>query len=85
MTYQAALVSDRAGSFATVLARPVTRSIEGGRIMVTTLATFEHGEEARAFLRGLRGVDVQLRERMPGDFRALERHAFPLAPPPATV
>jgi hypothetical protein len=73
-----ALVTDRAGSFATVLARPAPRLIEGGRILVTTLATSDHEDEALAFLRGLRGVDVQERERMPRDLEALHR----LAPVP---
>lgn len=39
ITYEVALVTDRAGTFGTVLARPVPRFIEGGRIIVTTLAT----------------------------------------------
>jgi hypothetical protein len=82
MTFDVALVTDRAGSFATVLSRPVPRHIEGGRILVTTLATFEREEEARAFLRGLRGVEVQARERMPQDLEALERHGLTPAPPP---
>ena len=69
-----ALVTDHAGSFATVLSGPVPRRIEGGRILVTTLATFDHEDEARTFLRGLRGIDVQRRERTPADRAALERH-----------
>ena len=80
MTYEVALVTDRAGSFATVLRQPVPRYIEGGRILVTTLATFDHEVEAHAFLHGLRGVGVQARERMPRDIEVLERHG--LAPPP---
>jgi hypothetical protein len=80
MTYEVALVSDRAGSFATVLTKPVSRFIEGGRILVTTLATFDHEHEALAFLRELRGVDEQGRERMPRDHEALKRHG--LAPMP---
>ena len=38
MTYEVALVTDRADSFSTVLRQPVPRYIEGGRILVTTLA-----------------------------------------------
>lgn len=76
-----ALVTDRAGSFATVLARPAPRLIDGGRILVTTIATFDHEDEALAFLRGLRGVEVQARERMPGDIEALERHGLAPVPP----
>ena len=75
-----ALVTDRTGSFATVLRQPVPRYIDGGRILVTTLATFDREDDARAFLRGLRGVEVQARERMPQDIEALGRHG--LAPGP---
>ena len=82
MTYEVALVTDRAGSFATVLSEPVPHHIEGGRILVTTLATFDLEDEARAFLGGLRGVEVQARERMPEDIDALERHG--LAPVPSS-
>jgi len=85
MTFDVALVTDRAGSFATVLSRPVPHHIEGGRILVTTLATFDREEEAHAFLRGLRGVEVQARERMPRDLEALERHGLaPLRPTAST-
>jgi hypothetical protein len=77
-----ALVTDRAGTFATVLSKPVPRFVEGGRILVTTLATFEHESEAQTFLRGLRGIDVQERERMPRDLEALERHGLGPVPPP---
>jgi hypothetical protein len=58
-----ALVTDRAGSFARVLTCPAPRLIDGGRILVTTLATFDDEREAWAFVRGLRGVDTQTRER----------------------
>ena len=82
MTYDVALVTDRAGSFATLLTRSAPRLIEGGRILVTTLATFDHEDEAQAFLRGLRGVEVQARERMLEDLEALERHGLTPWPPP---
>ncbi len=82
MTYDVALVSDRAGTFATVLRRPVPRSVEGGHILVTTLATFDHEHEALAFLRELEGVDAQKRERMPAELEALERHGLAPVPPP---
>jgi hypothetical protein len=79
-----ALVTDRAGSFATVLTRPAPRLIDGGRILVTTLATFDQDVEAREFLRGLRGVDIQTRERTLRDVEALERHGLaPVPPSPA--
>jgi hypothetical protein len=82
MTYDVALVSDRAGSFATVLARPAPRAVEGGRILITTLATFDHEDEALAFLRELQGVDAQKRKRMPSEIEALERHGLvPVLPP----
>jgi hypothetical protein len=78
-----ALVTDRAGSFATLLTRPVPRLVEEGRILVTALATFEHEVEAQAFLRALQGIDVQQRERMPQDLQALERHGLlPARPSP---
>jgi hypothetical protein len=77
-----ALVTDRAGSFATVLTRPAPRLFGGGRILVTTLATFDREDDARAFLRGLRGVEVQARERMPQDIEALERHGLAPVPKP---
>jgi hypothetical protein len=80
MTFAVALVTDRAGSFATVLSRPAPRVLEDGRILVTTLATFSREDEAQAFLRGLRSIDMQKRERMPLDLAALERHG--LAPVP---
>jgi len=82
MTHDVALVTDRAGSFATLLTRPAPRLIEGGRILVTTLATFDRENDARAFLRGLRGVEVKARERMPREIEALERHGLALVPPP---
>lgn len=82
MTYDVALVTDRAGSFATVLRQPVPRYIDGGRILVTTRATFDLEAEAHAFLRGLRGIDVQERERLPRDLEALESHGLALMPPP---
>jgi hypothetical protein len=64
------------------LTRPAPRLIEGGRILVTTLATFDRENDARAFLRGLRGVEVKARERMPREIEALERHGLALVPPP---
>lgn len=76
-----ALVTDRAGSFATVLARPAPRLVDGGRILVTTIATFDHEDDALVFLRGLRGLEVQARERMPRDIEALERHGLAPVPP----
>ena len=76
-----ALVTDRAGSFATVVTRPTPRFVEGGRIIVTTLARFHHKDEALAFLRTLRGVDEQERERTPRDLKALERHGLAPVPP----
>jgi hypothetical protein len=77
-----ALVTDRAGSFATVLTRPAPRLIDGGRIIVSTVATFDDEDEARAFLHGLQRVEVQERERMPRDIEALERHGLvPVTPP----
>ena len=80
---QVALVTDRAGSFATVLARPVPHLIEDGRILVTTVATFDREGEAEAFLRALRGIDVHQRERLPQDLQALERHGLlPARPSP---
>ena len=81
MTYDVALVTDRAGSFVTVLSKPVPRLIEGGRIVVTTLATFAREAEALAFLRE-GSVDVQDRKRMPWDLDALERHGLAPASPP---
>jgi hypothetical protein len=77
-----ALVTDRAGSFATVLRQPVPRHIEGGCILVTTLATFDDEGEADAFLRGLRAMDVHVRGRSPRDIEALERHGLAPGPPP---
>jgi hypothetical protein len=71
------------GAVATLLTRPAPRLIEGGRILVTTLATFDHADEALAFLRELRGVDVQERERTPRDLEALERHGLAPVSPPA--
>jgi len=85
MTYEVALVTDRAGSFATVLSKPAPHYIDGGRILVTTLATFDREDDARAFLRGLRGVEVQARERAPQDLEALERHGLAPVPPHGAV
>jgi hypothetical protein len=82
MTYEVALVTDRAGSFATMLSKPVPRFIEDGRIIVTTLATFEREEEALAFLRGVRELDAQKRERTPQDLEILERHGLSAVSPP---
>jgi hypothetical protein len=76
LTYEVALVTDRAGSFATLLTRPVPHYIEEGRILVTTLATFEQEAEALAFLRGVRGAETQKRERTPQDLEELERHGL---------
>jgi hypothetical protein len=78
--YYVTLVSDRAGSFTTMLTRPAARFIDGGRILVTTLATFDVQGDAQAFLCGLRGVDVERRERTSQEIEALERHG--LAPTP---
>ena len=71
-----ALVTDRAGSFATLLRQPVPRLIEGGRVLVTTLATFDCEQEARAFLDGLKGIESERRERQPAELAALERHGI---------
>ncbi|HSD67652.1 MAG TPA: hypothetical protein VLF95_13180 [Vicinamibacteria bacterium] len=76
MTYHVVLVTDRAGSFAAVLGGPVQRRIEGGRILVTTLATFDDEDEARAFLRGLQSLDVRARERTAADLEALQRYGL---------
>ena len=76
-----ALVTDRAGSFATVLTRPVPHALEEGGILVTTLASFDHEDEAQAFLRALQGIDVQKRERLPQDLEALERLGLLPIPP----
>jgi hypothetical protein len=76
MTYEVALATYRAGSFAAVLLQPVPRYIVGGRILVTTLATFDHEAEAHAFLRGLRRIDVQKRERTSRDLEALEQQGL---------
>jgi hypothetical protein len=70
------LVTDRAGSFAVVVRRALPRYIEGGRIIVSTLATFDHEDEARAFRRALGCIDGQSSERMPSDVAALERHGL---------
>lgn len=76
-----AFVTDPAGSFAAVLPRPVPRLIDGGRILVTTLAMFADEDEAhQAFLLGLRGVDVQVRERKACDLEALEHYGLAPAP-----
>jgi hypothetical protein len=82
MTYEVALVTDRAGSFATMLSKPVPRFIEDGRIMVTTLAAFDSEEKALAFLRALQGIDVQKQERTPQDLEILERHGLSAVSPP---
>ena len=82
MTYEVALVTDRAGSFATMLRKPAPRFIEGGRVMVTTLAAFDCEEKALAFLRALRGIDVQKQERTLQDLEILERHGLSTVPPP---
>ncbi len=80
---QVALVTDCAGSFATVLARPVPRLIEDGRILVTTLATFDREGEAQAFLDALQGIEVQQRERVPQELQVLERYGLlPAHPSP---
>jgi hypothetical protein len=41
-----------------------------------TLATFDQEREAQAFLRALRALDIQKRERMPRDLEVLERHGL---------
>lgn len=82
MTYEVALVTDRAGSFATMLSKPVPRSIEGGQIIVTTVAAFDCEEKALAFLRALRGIDVRKRERTPQDLEILERYGLSAVSPP---
>lgn len=74
-----ALVTDGAGSFAAVLPEPLPRSIEGGRILVTTLATFDREPDARAFLRGLEGVNAEKRERSADELAALRRHGIAVA------
>jgi hypothetical protein len=57
MTFEVALVADRACAFAIVLSKPVPRPGERGRIIVTTLATFAHEDKALAFLREVRWVE----------------------------
>ena len=79
MTYEVAL----AGTFATVLIRPTPTLIEGGRIVVATLATFGSESEALAYLREVGWKDMQDRKRMPWDLKALERHGLKPVPPPA--
>jgi hypothetical protein len=79
--FHVALVTDRAGSFATVLTRPAPRLIDGDRILVTTLATFDQEGEALAFVGALRGIDVQQRERTPEDLDTLQRHGLTPARP----
>jgi hypothetical protein len=81
MTCYVALVTDRAGSFVTLLTRPFPRLIEHGRILVTTLGTFEGQHEALAFLRGLRGINEKMRPRTADDLEALERHGLLLSRP----
>ncbi len=81
MTCYVALVTDRAGSFVTLLTRPFPRLIEDGRILVTTLGTFEAELEARAFLRGLRSINEKVRARTADDLEALERHGLILSQP----
>jgi hypothetical protein len=76
MTCYVALVTDRAGSFVTLLTRPFPRFIEDGRILVTTLGTFEGEREALAFLRGLRSINEKMRARTAEDLEALERHGL---------
>jgi hypothetical protein len=76
MTCYVALVTDRAGSFVTLLRRPFPRLIEDGRILVTTLGTFDGEREALAFLRGLRSINEKMRARTAEDLEALERHGF---------
>jgi hypothetical protein len=81
MTCYVALVTDRAGSFVTLLTRSFPRSIEDGRILVTTLGTFDGEREALAFLSGMRRINQKSRARTAEDHEALERHglAFPRA------
>ncbi len=81
MTCYVALVTDRAGSFVTLLTRPLPRLIEDGRILVTTLATFDGEPEALAFMRGLRSITEKMRARPADDLEALERHGFVLSRP----
>ena len=81
MTYEVALVTDRAGTFATVLTRPTPTLIEGGRIVVATLATFGSESEALAYLREVGWKDMQDRKRLPWDLKALERHGIAPVPP----
>jgi len=76
MSYRIALVTDRAGSFATLIERPVPYCLEDGRILVTTLATFDCQKEALAFLRGLQRIRRQARERTPDERASLERHGL---------
>ncbi len=81
MTCYVALVTDRAGSFVTLLRRPFPRLIEDGRILVTTLGTFEGEHEAHAFLHGLRSINEKVRARTADDLEALERHGLLLSRP----
>jgi hypothetical protein len=85
MTYRVLLVTDHAGSFVAMVSKPVARFIEGGQIMVTTLATFDCEEEAVGFLRALQGIEVQKRERTPQDIETLERHGLSAVPPPGSI
>ena len=76
-----ALVTDRAGSFVTLLTRPFPRLIEDGRILVTTLGTFDGEHEALAFLSGLSSINEKMRARTAQDIEALERHGLLLSRP----
>lgn len=70
------LVTDRAGSFPLLLKRPPPRLLNGGQIVVSTLATFADRAEAEAFLEQLRGVEMPKRERTSAEREALERHGL---------
>lgn len=74
--FAVALVTDRAGSFGTVLRSPVPRSLEEGRILVSTVATFQTEPEALRFLAGIQGMETQERERTSADREALCRHGL---------
>ena len=64
-----------------MIRRSLPRYIEGGRIIVSILATFDHEDEARAFRLAVGCIDGQRSERMPSDVAALERHGLaPQAP-----
>jgi hypothetical protein len=81
MTCYVALVTDRAGSFVTLLERPFPRFLEDGRILVTTLGTFEGEHEALSFLHGLRSINEKMRARTADDLEALDRHGLLLSRP----